>query len=71
MKKLIVILLMIIISITSVNFCLANEKKDNNPVCIIKTSMGDIFVELFAKEALHDPRRMSFRKWDKWAWLYL
>jgi hypothetical protein len=22
-----------------------------NPVCIIKTSMGDIFVELFAKEA--------------------
>jgi peptidyl-prolyl cis-trans isomerase A (cyclophilin A) len=51
MKKLIVILLMIIISITSVNFCLANEKKDHNPVCIIKTSMGDIFVELFAKEA--------------------
>jgi cyclophilin family peptidyl-prolyl cis-trans isomerase len=51
MKKLIVFLLMIIISITSVNFCLANEKKDNNPVCIIKTSMGDIFVELFAKEA--------------------
>ena len=51
MKKLIVILLMITISITSVNFCLANEKKDHNPVCIIKTSMGDIFVELFAKEA--------------------
>lgn len=51
MKKLILILLMIMISITSVNFCLANEKKDHNPVCIIKTSMGDIFVELFAKEA--------------------
>jgi len=51
MKKLIVFLLMIIISITSANFCLANEKKDHNPVCIIKTSMGDIFVELFAKEA--------------------
>ena len=27
------------------------QEDKNNPVCIIKTSMGDIFVELFAKEA--------------------
>ena len=27
------------------------QEDKNNPVCIIKTSMGDIFIELFAKEA--------------------
>jgi len=27
------------------------KEKHSNPVCVIKTSMGDIYVELFAKEA--------------------
>ena len=27
------------------------KEDHSNPVCIIKTSMGDVYVELFAKEA--------------------
>jgi cyclophilin family peptidyl-prolyl cis-trans isomerase len=46
------ILILLLVLLTGFSTAAAGEKEDPaNPVCVIKTDMGDIHIELFSKEA--------------------
>ena len=66
MKKSIVFLLMIIMSITSVNFCLANEKKDHICFSIVDSNKdGEVTFQEFQKYLGNDNERFKDADLDK------
>ena len=66
MKKSIVFLLMIIISITSVNFCLATEKKDHICFSIVDSNEdGEVTFQEFQKYFGNDNERFKGADLDK------
>ena len=66
MKKSLVFLLMIIISITSVNFCLANEKKDHICFSIVDSNEdGEVTFQEFQKYFGNDNERFKDADLDK------
>jgi len=51
MQKFIITIVVILFSIINTNVSAVEKGTSSNPVCLIKTSMGDITVELFIKDA--------------------
>jgi uncharacterized protein YxeA len=66
MKKLIVFILMIIVSITSANFCLANEKKNHICFRIVDSNKdGEVTFQEFEKYFGNDNERFKEADLDK------
>jgi Ca2+-binding EF-hand superfamily protein len=66
MKKLTVFFLMIIISITSANFCLANEKKNHTCFRIVDSNKdGEVSFQDFEKFFGNDTERFKEADLDK------